>query len=54
VEGVTVSASKVRDMIRRDDWVGIRRLVPDTTYRYVISEDAEEILEKIRNSNSRH
>jgi [citrate (pro-3S)-lyase] ligase len=54
VEGETVSASKVRDMIRRDDWVGIRRLVPDTTYRYVISEDAKEILEKIRNSNSRH
>jgi [citrate (pro-3S)-lyase] ligase len=54
VDGETVSASKVREMIRRDDWVGIRRLVPETTYRYLVSEDAKEILEKIRNSNSRH
>ncbi|EGO62324.1 [citrate (pro-3S)-lyase] ligase [Acetonema longum] len=54
IQGEIVSASKVRDRIRQDDWEVIRSLVPAVTYRYLRSEDAREILEKIRSSDSRH
>lgn len=54
VAGEIVSASKVREMIRQDDWDGIRKMVPDTTYSYLVSEAAEPVRRKIRNSNSRH
>lgn len=54
VDGQIVSASKVREMIRQGDWQGIKQAVPATTYRYLISTDAKEIIEKIRQSTSRH
>ena len=54
VDGDIVSASKVREMIRQDDWAGIARVTPETTYRYLRSDAAREILEKIRHSDSRH
>lgn len=54
VNGEAVSASKVRELIKHDDWTGIKSLVPDSTYQYLVSADAENILEKIRISNSRH
>ena len=54
VEGEIVSASKVREMIRQDDWQGIERMVPETTLRYLKSAAAQEILAKIRQTDSRH
>jgi len=52
--GEIVSASKVREMIRRDDWDGVRRMVPDSTWRYLVSDAARPIIDKIRVSDSRH
>lgn len=52
--GEIISASKVRDMIRQDDWEGIKKFVPENTYDYLRSDAAKEILEKIHHSNSRH
>jgi len=49
-----ISASKVRALIKVDDWDGIRRLVPDVTYNYLRSDEAKEVLAKIRTSDSRH
>lgn len=54
VEGEIISASTVRAMIRNDDWPGIQRLVPDSTYTYLRSEQARPILAKIHRSFARH
>lgn len=54
VDGDIISASKVRDMIRQDDWQGISHAVPESTYNFLISEQAKDIIEKIKHSESRH
>lgn len=50
----TISASKVRDMIKSGDWEGVRHMVPSSTYNYLISDVTKDIIEKIRHSASRH
>lgn len=52
--GEAVSASRVRDLIRSDRWEEIKTLVPASTYRYLISDDAKSVVDKIKNSTSRH
>ncbi|HMM19755.1 MAG TPA: [citrate (pro-3S)-lyase] ligase [Selenomonadales bacterium] len=54
VEGEIVSASKVREMIRLDDWEGIQRMVPATTYAYLRSAKARDVIAKIKASHTRH
>ena len=54
VHGKVVSASRVRELIRQDAWEEIRTLVPDTTYRYLCSPEANPIIEKIKSSMTRH
>lgn len=57
IDGEIVSASRVRALIRenaKDSWEKIHRLVPDTTYQYLLSPEAEPVITKIRQSTSRH
>lgn len=54
VNGSVVSASRVRELIRQNGWDEIRTLVPETTYQYLRSTEAIPIIEKIKNSQSRH
>ena len=57
IDGEVVSASRVRALIRQHDevsWEKIRRLVPDSTYRYLLSPAAKPVIAKIRESSSRH
>lgn len=54
VGGVPVSASTVRDLIRRDEWEKIRELVPDATWHYLHSPAAQTVLAKIKATLSRH
>lgn len=54
VDGTAVSASRVRELIRQDDWAGIRRLVPETTYNYLRSPEAAAVIAGIKQSQSRH
>lgn len=54
VEGEIVSASKVRDLIRADDWPGLERLVPPVTLAYLRSARNKAILDAIRSSDTRH
>ena len=54
IDGEIVSASKVRDMIRDNDWDGIKKMVPSITFNYLTSPEAKDILENIRNSIARH
>lgn len=54
VEGDIISASKVRDAVRRDDWVQVQQMVPDTTLEYLRSLQAQPIIDRIKHSDSRH
>jgi [citrate (pro-3S)-lyase] ligase len=54
VDGAAISASRVRELIRQEDWEGIRQLVPETTYRYLRSREAIPVIERIKAVNSRH
>ncbi len=54
VNGDIVSASKVREMIRLGKVKETKRFLPETTYRFVISKEAEKIRKKIKASDSRH
>ena len=54
VNGSGVSASQVRELIRQSRWGEISALVPPSTYRYLCSEAAMPIIQKIKSSQSRH
>jgi [citrate (pro-3S)-lyase] ligase len=54
VESKIVSASSVRQLIKEDRWPEIRAMVPETTYRYLVSDEATPVIENIKKSNSRH
>ncbi|AOY74935.1 [citrate (pro-3S)-lyase] ligase [Clostridium formicaceticum] len=49
-----VSASEVRRLIRREDWCGIEGLVHPVTYKFLRSEAAKPVIEKIKRSDSPH
>ena len=52
--GDFISASKVRELIRTDDWSAIARVVPASTYDYLLSEAAKPVIAKIKQVQSRH
>ncbi|MBU2702308.1 citrate lyase synthetase [Sporomusaceae bacterium BoRhaA] len=54
VDDEYISASKAREFIRQVNWEGLRSLVPDTTYQYLISSEAVQIIANIKKSQSRH
>ncbi len=54
VQGTAVSASRVRELLKRQEWEEIQTLVPDTTYQFLRSPAALPIIEKLQNSLSRH
>jgi [citrate (pro-3S)-lyase] ligase len=54
VDGDIISASKVRDMLRQDDWEGIKKAVPENTYNFLTSDEAQMIIGRIKQSQSRH
>ncbi len=52
-KGEAISASRVREAIREDDWESLERLVPPTTLEYLRSERARPVIEKIKSSPRR-
>lgn len=54
MEHEAISASKVRTLLKSDNWSEIEKIVPKTTLEYLQSEKGEEIREKIKNSESVH
>ncbi|SDE51352.1 [citrate (pro-3S)-lyase] ligase [Sporomusa acidovorans] len=54
IGGEIISASRVREFIRQDNWPAIKEMVPDTTYHYLTSPQAQPIIERIKASDSRH
>ncbi len=53
-QGNGISASRVRELIKNDEIEGIKELVPLSTYEYFQSEDAKELLNKIKINIGRH
>lgn len=52
--GTPISASRVRALIRADRLAETAALLPETTYRFLCSEEAAPIIHNIKNSDSRH
>lgn len=52
IERKAVSASAVRQAIKADDWALIKKLVPQTTFDFLMSDEAKPILERIRQTEN--
>lgn len=50
IDGDVVSASSVRKAILENDMDKVKRLVPESTYNYLISNEAAPLIERIRKS----
>ena len=46
--GVTVSASTVRRALHDGDWDTVRSMVPEPTWQFLQSAEAQPIIERIR------
>lgn len=49
-----VSASAVRRLIKNEDWHTLKKLVPETTYEFLMSLEGRPIIEKIKRSDTPH
>ncbi|MBS3949705.1 MAG: hypothetical protein KGZ53_03435 [Peptococcaceae bacterium] len=54
VDGKAVSASLVREALRIDDLGLLAKLVPESTYSFLISESASGIVSALKKTRSRH
>lgn len=54
INGKAVSASTVRTLLKKSDFTGVKKLVPDTTFSYLISENAKDIIASLEKKDSRH
>jgi [citrate (pro-3S)-lyase] ligase len=54
IENIAVSASKVRELLKEENYEEIKKIVPPTTYEFLISPQGKEIGEKLKASNSPH
>jgi [citrate (pro-3S)-lyase] ligase len=52
--GLAVSASRVRDLIKSDNWEEIKKIVPISTYDFLRADEASTIIKKIKSSSSVH
>lgn len=54
IESRAISASYVRELLKNENYEEIKKLVPPTTYDFLISSEGKEIGEKLRVSNTPH
>ncbi|MBD3190727.1 MAG: [citrate (pro-3S)-lyase] ligase, partial [Candidatus Heimdallarchaeota archaeon] len=54
LKGRAISASTVRSLIKKGKMEEVKKLVPETTYQFLRSKEAQPIIEEIKHSNSRH
>lgn len=54
IENIAISASKVRELLKEENYEEIKKIVPPTTYEFLISPQGKEIGEKLKASNSPH
>ncbi|MCK8058594.1 MULTISPECIES: [citrate (pro-3S)-lyase] ligase [unclassified Fusibacter] len=53
-DAVAISASRVRELVMNKDMTQLKRLVPDTTYDYLTSEDGKKVLSARLKRGKRH
>ncbi|OOF57452.1 [citrate (pro-3S)-lyase] ligase [Rodentibacter myodis] len=51
-EGLAISASAVRQAIKADNWALVKQLVPQTTFDFLTSDEANPIIEKIKHTEN--
>ncbi len=49
-----ISASKVRRMLKDDNFKGIKEIVPKSTYDFLVSDEARGIINDLKRKDSRH
>jgi len=49
-----ISASKVRELIKQDDYEQVKNFVPQSTYAFLISDQAKPIVSKLKQEDKRH
>lgn len=54
IGGKPVSAHRVREALRREDFETVRQLVPPATLNYLLSPEAAELRERLRTYDGRH
>ncbi len=54
INNIEISASKVRELLKNDDYETIKSMVPQVTYDFLISDKAVAIINKIKETDSRH
>jgi len=54
VNGEPVSASRVRALIKSGEVEKVSELVPESTYRFLLSSEAEDIIRHIQSTDQRH
>lgn len=50
IEGTVISASQARKLIKLGQWDKLKKILPHSTYEYLISDDALEIVNTIKRS----
>ena len=53
-EGLVVSASTVRSLLKSEDWEALRKMVPNCTWDYLHSEKGKKVIDHLRGSRGRH
>jgi [citrate (pro-3S)-lyase] ligase len=53
-DDLIISASHVRKAIKEDNLKLVKKLVPESTYKFLQGDVAREIIEKLKSSDSRH
>lgn len=54
MNGKAVSASTVRTLLKKSDFTEVEKLVPYTTFSYLVSENAKHIITNLKKADSRH
>lgn len=54
LSGEAISASRVRRLIKSNDWEEIKKIVPETTFEYLLSFEAKKTINKIKSNDTRH
>lgn len=54
INGKIISASLVREFLKKDEVEKVKKLVPTGTFEYLISDRGKEVVQKLKNSNSAH
>lgn len=53
-DGIAISASRVRELIRCGEIQSAMKLVPESTYQFLLSPEAGEIIRQIQSASKRH